>query len=273
MPTSNTLAGRLIAVPETRALDLFCEMLEQRGGQPLRCPMVRIRDTDDETPVKAWINRFIESELDDLIIYTGEGLLRLVGFAERMGVEEAFMAELGRVRKITRGPKPVKALRSIGLETDLRAVSPTTDGLVDTLQGSALKGHRVGILLYPNPKVDALLTLLQRKGAAVDSVTSYRYVPTQEATEAARLIEQMKAGSVDLIAITSVAQVNHLFDVADARGLNDALAEGLGKTAIAAVGPVAREGLLAKGHAPTIMAPEPFALKSLVREIEAHFSN
>jgi uroporphyrinogen-III synthase len=248
-------------------------MLEQRGGQALRCPMVRIRDTDDEAPVEAWISRFINDGLDDLIIYTGEGLLRLVGFAERMKLEGAFMAALSRVRKITRGPKPVKALRSIGLDADVRAVSPTTDGLVDTLKGTDLQGHRMGILLYPNPKVDALLNLLQSEGATVDSVTSYRYVPTQEATEAARLMEQMNAGTVDMIAITSVAQVNHLFDVAEALGLSDVLAGGLGKTDIAAVGPVAREGLLAKGFAPTIMAPEPFALKSLVRQIEAHFSN
>ena len=270
MPKS--LTGCAIAVPETRALDLFCDMLEKRGAQALRCPMVRIRDAEDKGPIEAWIMRFIEDTPDDLIIYTGEGLLRLVGFAERMEGAAAFMSALGRVRKITRGPKPVKALRSIGLETDLRALAPTTEGLVETLKGEELSGRKIGILLYPNPKVDALLNLLAGTGAQADPITSYRYVPAQEAAEAGVLIEQMNNGEVDLIAITSVAQVNHLFDVGEALGLNDMLAEGLGKTDIAAVGPIAKKGLEDKGYPPTITAPEPFALKSLVRRIEAHLS-
>jgi hypothetical protein len=53
-------------------------------------------------------------ECDDLILYTGEGVRRLVGFAERAGLRDDFVAALGRVKKITRGPKPVRALREIG---------------------------------------------------------------------------------------------------------------------------------------------------------------
>jgi uroporphyrinogen-III synthase len=268
----DTLAGRLIAVPETRALDLFCDMLEQRGAQTLRCPMVRIRDAVDKGPVEAWINSFIAQPPDVLILYTGEGLTRLVGFAERMDQQEAFVAALSGVRKITRGPKPVRALRSIGLETDLRAVSPTTDGLVETLADEDLANQRVAVQLYPDPKVDALMQHLDNSGATIEVVTPYRYVAAQEATEAANLIDQMDQGRVDMLAITSMAQVNHLFDVAAALGLNASLADGMVKTDTATVGPVATQGLQAKGYEPTIVAPEPFALKALVRRIEAHFA-
>ena len=268
---ADTLRGRVIAVPETRALDLFCDMLEKRGATALRCPVVRIRDADNAAPIDAWIDHFIADGLDDYIIYTGEGLTRLAGFAERRGKLDDFVAALASTRKVTRGPKPIKALRAMGLETDIRAVAPTTDGLVETLKDEDLSGHRIGVQLYPNPKVDPLMTLLANKGAVVSTVTSYRYVPAQEASEAASLIRQMDEGTVDMIAITSVAQVNHLFDVAQAHDLADVLTSGLAKTAIAAVGPVAREGLEERGHPPTIMAPEPFALKSLVRRIEAHF--
>ncbi|TDI62701.1 MAG: uroporphyrinogen-III synthase [Alphaproteobacteria bacterium] len=269
---SDTLAGRLIAVPETRALDLFCDMLEGRGATAMRCPMVRIRDAEDGVPIEAWLNRFVTDPPHVMIFYTGEGLMRLVGFADRMGCEEAFVDTLSKIRKITRGPKPVKALRSIGLDTDLRAVSPTTDGLVETLQGEDLAGQRVGVQLYPDHKARALLDLLDALGANVDRVIPYRYVPAQESTEAARLIERMAEGAVDLIAITSMAQISHLFDVAAALGIEDALADGLTKTDVASVGPVATEALQARGYEPTIVAPEPFALKSLVRRIEAHFA-
>ena len=48
----------------------------------------------------AWLRRFIEHTPDDLILMTGEGLQRLVGFARRAGMEDAFRAALGKVRKI-----------------------------------------------------------------------------------------------------------------------------------------------------------------------------
>ena len=55
---TQTLTGRTIAVPETRELDLFAALLERRGAQVLRCPLVAIRDAPDPQPVLAFIRRF-----------------------------------------------------------------------------------------------------------------------------------------------------------------------------------------------------------------------
>ena len=81
---------------------------------------------------------------------TGEGLGRLVGFARRAGLEGAFMAALAKVRKITRGPKPVRRLRSLGLQPDLAAEPPTTAGLIVSLSGENLAGRRIAIQLNPD---------------------------------------------------------------------------------------------------------------------------
>src|ERR687883_188868 len=104
---TGVLAGRRVVVPETRELDVLADMLERQGATAIRCPLVSIHDTPDEAPVLAWLRRFIEQPPDDLILMTGEGLQRLVGFARRAGIEEPFVLALGKVRKITRGPKPV----------------------------------------------------------------------------------------------------------------------------------------------------------------------
>src|SRR5262245_56245718 len=101
------LDDRVIAVPEVRAADILSRMLEERGARALRVPLVGIKDSPDRAAVEAWLARFIGGRCDDLVLYTGEGLRRLLGFAERMGRAEAFVACLGKVRKITRGPKPV----------------------------------------------------------------------------------------------------------------------------------------------------------------------
>ncbi len=72
------LAGRRILVPESRELDLFARMLEERGAEAVRCPLVTIRDVEDPAPVEAWLQRLAAGAFDDLILLTGEGLRRLV---------------------------------------------------------------------------------------------------------------------------------------------------------------------------------------------------
>ncbi len=136
-------------VPETRELGQLVRMLEELGADTVPCPMIAIRDTPDTAPVEAWLRRFANRACDDLVLMTGEGLRRLLGFARRIDLESAFIAALRRARKITRGPKPVRALREIGLTTDLPAAEPTTEGVIAALERHDLTGRRVGVQLYP----------------------------------------------------------------------------------------------------------------------------
>ena len=122
------LSGRRIVVPETRELGQLLRMLEERGADTVPCPMIAIRDAPDPAPVEAWLRRFAKGACDDLVLMTGEGLRRFLGFARRIDLEPAFLAALGATRKITRGPKPVRALREVGLAVDVPADEPTTEG-------------------------------------------------------------------------------------------------------------------------------------------------
>ena len=47
------LAGRAIAIAETRELDVFAGLLERRGARVLRYPLVQIIDAPDPQPVLA----------------------------------------------------------------------------------------------------------------------------------------------------------------------------------------------------------------------------
>ena len=117
------LAGRTVAVPESRELDVFAAMLERRGAKVVRCPLVAILDAPDPAPVLAWLRSFNAGEMDDLILLTGEGLRRLLSCIEKNepALRPQFVAQLARVRKITRGPKPARALRDLGLRPDIAA--------------------------------------------------------------------------------------------------------------------------------------------------------
>src|SRR2546430_13273322 len=153
---SHPLAGRTVAAPETREPEVFAAMSERRGASVVRCPLVAIRDAPDPAPVLAFARAFAGGSCDDLILTTGEGLRRILACIERHEpqLRADFLEALARVRKITRGPKPARALRELGLKPDLPAPTPTTPGVIAALAGQALEGRRGGGQLHstqPHP--------------------------------------------------------------------------------------------------------------------------
>jgi len=263
-PQTGPLSGRRIALPETRELDRLAHMLEAEGAETLRCPMVAIKDAPDSLPIREWIGRF---PFDDLILYTGEGLRRLHGFAHRLDIEAAFLSGLRAARKITRGPKPERALRELGLKSDLRAERPTTDGLVATLSALDLRGRRVGVQLYPGNANARLVGFLRDARAEPDTVLPYVYASAADEQSVAELIDRMAGGGIDAIAFTSSPQVERLFEVAKATHREATLQTALRKTAIAAVGPVVAVELQGRGFDVAIAPDHSYFMKPLVSAI------
>ncbi len=261
-----SLTGRTIAVPESRELDVFAGLLERRGATVVRCPLVSIRDAPDPAPVLAWSREFARGACDDLILLTGEGLTRLLGCIGRHepALEAPFVRELKRVRKITRGPKPARALRELGLAADLPAHAPTTQGIIETLRGVRLEGRRVGLQLYGTEPNTPLVEFLQGAGASVLPVAPYVYADAADEAAVERLLGRLAAGTVDAIAFTSASQVERLFSVASASIVRAALE----RTLVAAVGPVVGAALEKRGVRPGAMPAEAFFLKPLTRALE-----
>ncbi len=263
------LSDRTIAIPETRELDLFAQMLESRGATTLRCPLVAILDAPDAAPIEAWLHTFNNGGMDDLVLLTGEGLRRLLGFAERAGLKAAFVARLAAARKLTRGPKPARALRDIGLKSDLAAAVPTTAGVIDTLKTLDLHGRRVGVQLYGTEPNLPLMTFLQEAGATALPVAPYVYVSQVDDARVTELIQHLADGKIDVAAFTSASQITRLWEVAQSAGLLDTLQQGLARTRVAAVGPVVAEALKAKGVTVAMMPQSSFFMKPLTNEIVA----
>jgi uroporphyrinogen-III synthase len=269
---ADVLAGRRIVVPETRELDLLASMLELHGAITIRCPMVTITDVPDGLPVVAWLRRFTTNPPDDLILMTGEGLERLVGFARRAGLGAAFLAALVQVRKITRGPKPVRRLRALGLTPDLAPEPPTTTGIISSLSRENLTGRRVAIQLYPDNPSAELLNFLRAAGASPDPVLCYVYGSEAVDRRVIHVIEEMAAGRVDLIAFTSTPQVRRMQQVAKANQLEEMLRQAFLRTRIAAVGPVVARAIEEAGGRVSIVPSENFHMKPMVNEITAAFN-
>lgn len=276
-PQPQPLAERHIAVPESRQLDVFANMLESRGAGVYRCPLVSIYDSPDAQSVNAWLERFIDHPPDGLILLTGEGLRRLLGFAERHQCQDKFIAALSAVPTLTRGPKPGAALREIGLKPTLLAAEPTTDGVIKTLQDFDLKEKRFAVQLYGDVVNQPLQDALQSAGAEVDAVAPYRYADDIDDQHVHALIAKLIQQEFDAICFTSMSQVTRLMKIAvrmdDSRQTRRQLITALNKTCVASVGPIVKEALEKYDVSTTLMPEDQFFMKPLVRQLVTHFNS
>jgi uroporphyrinogen-III synthase len=262
---ADRLNGYRILILETREEAQFSKLLAEQGADVLQCPMFTINDPPDPAPVAAWIRGAIEQPFDDLVLMTGEGLRRLMKAARAIELDQEFIAALGGLRKFARGPKPGRALREIGLEPQATTEKPTSEGVIAMLSQADLKGHRVGVQLYPDKDHGALLGAIAGQGATAIAVTPYVYDARAADSHIVTAIEEMAQGHTDAIALTNLGQIRRLIDVARARGLEARLREGLAKTPIASVGPAVSDELKSHGlKADIYPANDAFFMKPLI---------
>jgi uroporphyrinogen-III synthase len=270
---ADRLNGYRILILETREEAQFSRLLTEQGADVLQCPMFTIHDAPDPAPIEAWIRRFVDRPCDDMVLLTGEGLRRLMKVVRRIGVEQEFVAALGKARKFARGPKPGRALREIGLEPQLTTETPTSDGVAAMLARLDLRGHRVGLQLYPDKDHGTLIGAITAQGAEVDTVLPYVYDAQAADANIVTAIDEMAAGRIDAIALTNLGQVRRLIEVARVRGCEDRLREGFERTPIASVGPAVSDELKSHGLRTDIYpAEDAFFMRPLISAIAAALS-
>ncbi len=262
---ADRLNGTRILILETREEAQFSKLLAEQGAEVVQCPMFTIRDAPDPAPVEAWIRRAIDKPLDDLVLMTGEGMRRIMKLARARGLDATLVAALAKARKFTRGPKPGKALREIGLEAQQTTEKPTTEGVIEMLAELDLKGRRLGLQLYPDKDHSALTGALAAQGATVDTVLPYVYDSKAADASIIAAIDDMAEGRIDSIALTNLGQVRRLIEAAKAHGSESKLRAGLERTLIASVGPAVSGELAAHGLRTDISpADEAYFMRPLI---------
>jgi uroporphyrinogen-III synthase len=261
------LAGRCIALPEHRELDRLATMLEQEGATTIRCPLMAILEAPDPAPITAWLRLLAANTFDDVIFLTGEGVNRLMDVATQAGIADAARAALARARKITRGPKPARALHAIGLGSDLTAVAPTSAGVMESLRGQVLAGRKIGLQLYGDEPNREMVEFLELKGAQVFPVAPYRYAPATDDARVTALLDRLDAGDLDAIAFTAAMQIERLFQVAKRHGGPERLSAGLARVHVAAVGPIVKEALARHGVRVDVVPARQFFMRRLTQSM------
>ena len=261
------LEGQVVAVPESRQLDILSDLLQRRGAQVLRVPLVSILDAPDSAPVERWLCEFIQQPHDYFIILTGEGLTRLQGFAERAGMLADYRAALEAVCKICRGPKPGRVLREMDLKPDMLGKSPTTSGIIETLEELELDQCRVAVQLYGEDPNRLLIDYLQRRGAVCSVVAPYIYAPDADDEKVVELLRRLREGGITMMTFTSQPQLKRMQSVARGIGMEAELIDSLNRIKVAAVGPLIADQLHSAGVRVAVMPESLYFMKPMVTEL------
>jgi uroporphyrinogen-III synthase len=268
---ASSLRGKTIALTEGRRAAELATLVTKLGGVPYAAPAMREVPRRDRGPALAALVRIAAGEVGTIVFMTGVGARALLALAGEGGLNVTLRSALDRMLVVARGPKPVAALREAGVRVDLVPAEPTSDGVLQALATRDLAGQVVAVQLSGDDS-PVLVDGLRARGASVLDVALYEWALPEDQAPLERLVQDVVAGRVHVVAFTSSPQVQHLFLVATRLGLAGELAAALReRVTTAVIGPVCRATLAERGIAPAIEAPKG-TMGALLHRIADHLS-
>jgi uroporphyrinogen decarboxylase len=249
MSTSvSNFAGLRVAALESRRAEEMANLIARFGGVPFVSPSMREVSPGKNPEAVDFANRLMTGQVDVVLFLTGTGIRHLMQQLDRQVDRERFLASLSDVVTIARGPKPVAALKEIGLSPTHRTSEPHTWrevlALVD--RNVPLANQVVAMQEYGEPNT-SLVAGLEARGAAVLKLKVYRWDLPENTEALADNVRKIAAGEIDVVLFTSSYQAVSLLRMGERLGLVDDLRRGLGKTVIASIGPDTSETLRTHG--------------------------
>jgi uroporphyrinogen-III synthase len=268
MEPAGALAGlRIVAFESRRAAEIE-QMLARHGASVAVAPALREVPLAENPAALDFVARLEAGEVDAVVLLTGVGTRALVDAVRGTCPAERLVELLRRVPIVARGPKPVAALRSLGLAATVLVPEPNTwRELLETLDRELpVAGLRVAVQEYGKPN-EALVAGLRARGADVLQVPVYRWALPHDLAPLEDAVVRLARAEVDVAVLTTAVQLDHLLQVAGRAGLREDVLRALrDAVVVAAIGPTAAEALAAAG-APADLVPAHPKLGYLVAAI------
>jgi len=208
-------------------------------------------------------------EFDILILMTGVGTRTLNEALLTQYPQERILSALRNIQLVARGPKPIAALKELGLIPALTVPEPNTwREILSTLDAAVdIHGKRIAIQEYgiANPE---LVAALKERGATVTAIPIYRWALPEDLAPLRAALGKILDGDVDVALFTNGAQVDHLFQIASRDEAGDSLRRVFKNMVVGSVGPVCTQVLEQFGVKPNIEPVHP-KMGSLIAEVAA----
>jgi len=240
-------AGLRVLSLESRRAPEMAKLIASNGGKATVAPSMREIPLASNAEAVAFARTLSEGGFDMVIFLTGVGTRALTRVVETVYPVERFVTALRKLTIVARGPKPVAALKELGVPVTVAVPEPNTwRDLLRTLDektGSLpLKGRRVAVQEYgtSNPE---LLAGLSDRGAHVTRVPVYEWGLPEDVGPLRAAVAAIASDEFDVILFTTAIQVNHLFQIAAEMNQEEAVRSALSHMLIASIGPSTSERL------------------------------
>jgi len=267
------LQGLRVVSFESRRAKEMAELIRRYGGEPILAPSMREIPLGENRTALDLLPQLESGTVDLLVLMTGVGTRTLNDVLLTRYPQERILSALRRIRLIARGPKPVAALKELGLQAAITVPEPNTwREVLVTLDGAVdLRGRRIVVQEYgiPNPE---LVSGLEQRGAIVQTIAVYRWSLPEDLTPLRQAIQKIIRGEADIALFTNGAQVDHLFRIAADDKADERMRLACKNIMIASVGPVCTDVLAQFGLKPDLEPPHP-KMGSLVAEVAASACN
>jgi uroporphyrinogen-III synthase len=239
------------------------QLIRKQGGEPFVAPSMREIPLTENQEAFGFAERLFAGEFEMVIFLTGVGtrLLNRV-LATRYG-DRAMAVALQHIAVVARGPKPVAALREMGVTPAVIAPEPNTwRELLAAIENRGEK--RIAVQEYGRPSQE-LLDGLCARGAEVTRVRVYQWDLPEDTRPLREAVRRLSSGAFDVVLFTTAIQMAHLARVAREEGLEAAVLENLRKSRVCSIGPTTTEALEEFGVHPA-MEPSHPKMGFLVKE-------
>jgi len=237
-------SGLVVAAFESRLATEMTRLIKRYGGQPLVAPALREIPIQDNPAALRFGARLIDGQVDTLILMTGIGTTILFDILRSRHPMSSIMTGLKETVIVARGPKPVAALKALGITPTLTVPEPNTwIEVVSTLdEYRPVKGLRVAVQEYGTSNPD-LLEALRQRGAEVFPVPIYRWALPEDIGPLKQVLGEIIAGDIQVMLVTNAAQIDHVMQLLEQDGTSAQFKEACKKMVVASIGPTASERL------------------------------
>ena len=258
-PTSRpSFDGLTVASFESRRSREMAELIQRYGGKALLAPSMREIPLSENQAAFEFMRRLQARQVDIVVLLTGVGTRTLLQALATTYAGTEVAEALKRAILVARGPKPVAALKEIGLQPSLTIPEPNTwKEILSTLQQfGALQGKRIAVQEYGVTN-EELIAGLKALGADVFAVPVYRWALPEDLGPLRAAIREIQAGRAEIVLFTNAVQIRHLFQVAASMGQEEPLRQSLRRVVLASIGPVCSGALREAGLVPDLEPEHP----------------
>jgi uroporphyrinogen decarboxylase len=268
-PASRGYGGLRVVAFESRMASDAARLIHGAGGVPIAAPTMKEVPLETNETAFAFAEDLLAGNVDVVLFLTGVGTRTLFAAWQTRYEIPKLVEALAKVTVVARGPKPVKALRDLGVAITITVPEPNTwRELLLTLDEAAesveLQGAHVAIQEYGVPNAD-LVRELEQRGARVTPVPVYRWELPDDVRPLEEAIHQLLARTVDVLLFTSSNQVYNLLEIVRRLNVDHAFREAVREVVIGSVGPLCTETLVEHGLAVDFEPSHP-KLGTLIKE-------